>query len=132
MVHVLPAAAFDRGGVRVLMHSKQTVRYICEEYTSGRKLFFKQELVTMGSWNHIESLYWTRPRPISERTFNKQKKAGFPVEVRQMKNKPADIVFLTPRNDAERGETRVRHKRKSKADGGRSARARFLLRGMQS
>lgn len=114
------------------MHSKQTVRYICEEYPSGRKLYYKTELITMGSWNQIESLYWTRPRPISERTFNKQKKAGFPVEVRQMKNKPADIVFLTPRKDTGGRGQRVRHKRKGAADGGRSARVRWLLRGMQS
>jgi hypothetical protein len=115
------------------MHSKQTVKYIVEEYPSGRKLFFKQELVTMGSWNNIESLYWTRPRPITERTFQKQKKAGFPTEHRLMKNKPADIVFLTPRNDAEeRGGKRVRRKRKGATDGSRTARARWLLRGMYS
>ena len=108
------------------MHSRHTVKYICEVYPSGRKLYYKTELVTMGSWSNPESLYWTRPRPITEQTLEKNKKAGFPVEIRHIKEPSAQvIVFDSLKKDAEGRARHVRHKKTGRKDGGRTARIRW-------
>ncbi|WP_227935029.1 hypothetical protein [Alkalihalobacillus deserti] len=74
------------------MHSKQTVKYVCETYPSGNHYYYKIELITHDSWNNIESLMWSTPRPISKETFQKRKIEGYKVEYVTMKNKPAVIL----------------------------------------
>ncbi|EIT85613.1 hypothetical protein A374_10268 [Fictibacillus macauensis ZFHKF-1] len=76
------------------MHSRHTVVYICEEYTSGNCYYYKTELITHDSWRNPESLSWSRPRPISRATFLKQKKAGFRTEYRKINKKPAQVIPL--------------------------------------
>jgi len=109
------------------MHSRHTVRYICEVYPSGNRYYYKQELITHDTWRNPESIAWSRPRPITRRTFEKAKKAGYPVVIRHIKNPPADIVCLPPAGD-ERRERRGRAKsaRRRKKDRGRLE--RLLLR----
>lgn len=74
------------------MHSKQTVKYLCEKYPSGNCYYFKQEIITHDSWDNLESLAWSTPRPISKTTFLKQKQAGFKVEYFFVNKKPAKII----------------------------------------
>lgn len=74
------------------MHSKQTVKYICHSYSSGNKYFYKTELITYDSWEDIDSLGWTRPRPISEMTFRKREKEGYKVEYKTLKKEPAEVI----------------------------------------
>jgi hypothetical protein len=76
------------------MHSRHTVRYICEEYPSGNRYYFKQELITHDSWQKPESIAWSRPRPITEKTYVKQKEAGFPTQFHYIEKPPADILYL--------------------------------------
>lgn len=76
------------------MHSKSTVKYICEEYLSGNRYYYKQEIITHDSWDQLHSLAWSRPRPISESTYKKRKKEGYKTEYRLIKKKPADIIPL--------------------------------------
>lgn len=74
------------------MHSKQTVKYICETYPSGNLYYYKIELITHDSWNNIESLMWSAPRPISKDTFQKRKNEGYKIEYVKKKNQPAVII----------------------------------------
>lgn len=74
------------------MHSRQTVKYVCEVYPSGNHYYYKIELITHDSWENIESLMWSRPRPITKETFQKREKEGYKIEYITKKNKPADIL----------------------------------------
>ncbi|WP_100372518.1 hypothetical protein [Bacillus sp. FJAT-45037] len=74
------------------MHSKQTVKYICESYPSGNQYYYKSELITHDSWENVHSLRWSTPRPISKRTFEKRKKEGFKVENIDKRQRPALII----------------------------------------
>jgi hypothetical protein len=74
------------------MHSKQTVKYICKTYPSGNHYFYKVELITHDSWNNIESLSWSAPRPISKNTFSKREKEGYKVEYIKMNTQPAKVL----------------------------------------
>lgn len=74
------------------MHSKQTVKYICRTYQSGNCYYFKTELITHASWEQLESLSWSAPRPISERTFKKRQKEGYKVEYINETKQPALIL----------------------------------------
>ncbi|MFC0187734.1 hypothetical protein ACFFJY_05500 [Fictibacillus aquaticus] len=76
------------------MHSRHTVLYICEEYLSGNRYYYKTELITHDSWQNPESIAWSRPRPISKATFIKQKKAGYRTEHRLIKKQPAKVIAL--------------------------------------
>ncbi|OIJ15981.1 hypothetical protein BKP35_03065 [Anaerobacillus arseniciselenatis] len=76
------------------MHSKQTVKYICEKYPSGNSYYYKQEVITHDNWDNLNSLAWSTPRPISKETFLKQKKAGFKAEVKYINKQPAKVVCL--------------------------------------
>lgn len=76
------------------MHSKQTVKYICEKYPSGFCYYYKTELITHDSWERIESLSWSAKRPISEKTFHKRKKEGYKVEERYINKAPAEVISL--------------------------------------
>ncbi|KZE67848.1 hypothetical protein AWM68_18160 [Fictibacillus phosphorivorans] len=76
------------------MHSRQTVRYICEEYVSGNCYYYKSEIITHDNWKNLDSLSWSRPRPISKKTFMKQKKAGYKTEHKFIKKEPAVVVSL--------------------------------------
>jgi hypothetical protein len=76
------------------VHSRQTVRYICEKYASGNCYYYKQELITHDSWENPSSLAWSSPRPITRRTFIKQKKAGYKVEYRKINKQPADVIHF--------------------------------------
>ncbi|MFC0235690.1 hypothetical protein ACFFJJ_05170 [Fictibacillus phosphorivorans] len=84
----------ERKKWRDVMHSRQTVRYICEEYVSGNCYYYKSEIITHDNWKNLDSLSWSRPRPISEKTFLKQKKAGFRTEHKFIKKEPAVVVSL--------------------------------------
>lgn len=75
----------------ILLHSKQTVKYICEKYPSGNCYYYKQEVITHHSWDDLQSLAWSAPRPISEITYTKQKEAGFKTVERYVDKKPAEI-----------------------------------------
>lgn len=82
---------FRRGDI---MHSKQTVKYVCEKYPSGNCYYFKQEIITHDSWDNLDSLAWSAPRPISKATFLKGKKAGFKIEEKYINKQPATIFQL--------------------------------------
>lgn len=73
------------------MHSKQTVKYICEKYPSGNCYYYKQEIITHDCWEKLNSLAWSAPRPISEATFMKQKQVGYKVEERYINKPPATV-----------------------------------------
>jgi hypothetical protein len=75
-----------------VMHTKQTVIYICKEYTSGNRYYYKKELITHDNWTNIQSLAWSAPRPISERTFFKRKKDGYKTEHIKIHKSPAKII----------------------------------------
>ncbi|MBU9714725.1 hypothetical protein KS419_23550 [Bacillus tamaricis] len=74
------------------MHSKQTVKYICEKYPSGNCYYFKQEVITYNSWEDISSLQWGRKRPISKTTFDKRKKEGYRTVEEFIQRPPAVII----------------------------------------
>ncbi len=74
------------------MHSKQTVKYICVSYLSGNRYFYKVELITHDSWENIDSLSWSTPRPISEATFEKRRREGYKVEYIKRMSAPAKII----------------------------------------
>lgn len=82
-----------RGGSFV--HTKKTVKYICEVYPSGSAYYYKQEMITHDNWGNIHSLQWSRPRPISEKTFIKRKKEGYKVEVKKIKKPPAEVIEMS-------------------------------------
>lgn len=73
------------------MHSKQTVKYICEKYSSGNCYYFKQEIITHDSWSNPSSLVWSTPRPISRATYVKQKQAGYKAELNYINKPPAKV-----------------------------------------
>jgi hypothetical protein len=74
------------------MHSKQTVIYICKEYSSGNRYYYKKELITHDNWENPESLAWSSPRPIAKTTYLRRKKAGYKTEYIRIKKKPAEII----------------------------------------
>ncbi|GAE33506.1 hypothetical protein [Halalkalibacter akibai] len=74
------------------MHSKQTVKYVCKSYPSGNQYYYKLEVITHDSWEKIESLDWSAPRPISKSTFEKRQKEGYKVEYIKMSNPPAEVI----------------------------------------
>ncbi len=76
------------------MHSKQTVKYICEQYPSGNCYFYKQEIITHDNWENLNSLAWSAPRPIAKETFLKQKQAGYKTETKFINKQPASIYHL--------------------------------------
>ncbi|AIC94146.1 hypothetical protein BleG1_1568 [Shouchella lehensis G1] len=65
------------------MHSKQTVKYICEQYTSGSVYYFKMEYITHDKWSNLHSIEWSAPRPIRRETFLKRKRQGYLCEIHQ-------------------------------------------------
>ncbi len=75
------------------MHSKQTVKYTCEQHLiSGHRRYFKQEILTDRSWRELDSLRWSAPRPITQRTFQRAMDAGFPCEIKYLRTEPAKII----------------------------------------
>lgn len=78
----------------ILLHSKQTVKYICEKYPSGNCYYYKQEIITHDSWDELQSLAWSAPRPVSEATYRKQKEAGYKTFERYIEKKPAKILHF--------------------------------------
>ena len=74
------------------MHTKHTVKYICDTYPSGNKYYYKKEIITHDSWDNLDSLQWGKARPISEKTFQARKKEGYRVEVNNI-NKPIGTVL---------------------------------------
>ncbi|MCL7747140.1 MULTISPECIES: hypothetical protein [Halalkalibacter] len=74
------------------MHSKQTVKYICESYPSGNDYYYKKELITHDSWENVDSLSWSRARPISKSTFIKRKKEGYKIEYIVVSKPPAEVI----------------------------------------
>ncbi len=73
------------------MHTKQTVKYLCEQYPSGNTYYYKQEIITHDCWDNIHSLQWSTPRPISKATFYKRQKEGFKVEIKFIDKSPARV-----------------------------------------
>lgn len=78
------------------MHSRQTVIYICEEYPSGNRYYYKKELITHDSWMNPKSLEWSAPRPISEKTFIERAQAGYRTEYRKINRPQAKILPFPP------------------------------------
>lgn len=76
----------------VYMHSKQTVKYICKEYLSGHRYFFKQEIIAVQSWEQPDTLIWGAQRPITEKTFRRRQKEGYKCYTYQMKSSPAKVI----------------------------------------
>lgn len=76
----------------VHMHSKQTVKYIRERYSSGNCYYFKQEMITHDSWEDISSLQWGRKRPVTKRTFEKRKGEGYRVVDIYIDSPPAVVL----------------------------------------
>jgi hypothetical protein len=74
------------------MHSKQTVVYICKEYASGNRYYYKKELITHDKWTNLNSLAWSTLRPISEKTYLRRKKAGYKTEYIKLDKRPALII----------------------------------------
>jgi len=78
------------------MHSKQTVKYICEQYSSGREYFFKKEYITHDKWSNLQSVAWSAPRPIGKDTFLKREKEGFLCEY--VKKSSAEVLLFQKRS----------------------------------
>jgi hypothetical protein len=76
------------------VHSKNTVKYICEKYPSNNCYYYKQEIITHDCWDNLNSLAWSAPRPITKETFMKQKQAGFKTEIRYINKSPAKVYQL--------------------------------------
>ncbi|OIJ20347.1 hypothetical protein BKP45_09820 [Anaerobacillus alkalidiazotrophicus] len=76
------------------MHTKNTVKYVCEKYPSGNTYYFKQEIITHDCWDNLDSLAWSAPRPISKATYLKQKKAGYKTEMKFINKLPAKVYQL--------------------------------------
>ncbi|GAF12051.1 hypothetical protein JCM19046_3991 [Bacillus sp. JCM 19046] len=74
------------------MHSKQTVKYVCEEFTSGYTYYFKQEYITHDKWSNLDSVAWSSPKPISRMTFIKRQREGYVCEF--VKRKSATIMRM--------------------------------------
>ncbi|MDG5787717.1 hypothetical protein QA612_09420 [Evansella sp. AB-P1] len=74
------------------MHSKQTVKYICEQYPSGNCYYFKQEMITTESWDDVSSLQWGRKRPITQKTFEKRKQEGYRIIETFIQQEPAVVL----------------------------------------
>ncbi|WP_078597025.1 hypothetical protein [Evansella clarkii] len=74
------------------MHSRQTVKYICETYPSGNKYYYKQEMITNGSWEDISTLQWGTKRPVTERTFRARKEEGYKTQVVYIDKEPAVVL----------------------------------------
>ncbi|ADU30022.1 hypothetical protein [Evansella cellulosilytica] len=74
------------------MHSKQTVKYICERYPSGNCYYFKQEMITSNSWQDVTSLQWGMKRPITKITYDKRKKEGYRTEESFIERQPAVVL----------------------------------------
>lgn len=107
------------------MHTKSTVKYICKHYViSKNKYYYKQELLTNDSWNNLESLYWSKPRPISERTFLKAKDIGFKCIVEEIKTPPAKIIQFTTERKNKTNRKRKKHYKEYKEV---TARVRLIL-----
>lgn len=80
------------------MHSKQTVRYICEQYPSGNKYYYKQEMITTDSWDNLSSIMWGWKRPISKNTFEKRKREGYRIIESNIEKEPAVILPFALKN----------------------------------
>lgn len=76
------------------MHNLKTVIYICEEYPSGNKYYYKKEILTNDTWKNLNSLYWSQKKPITEATFNKQKNKGYNTEYYFIDKPMAQIINL--------------------------------------
>jgi protein-arginine kinase activator protein McsA len=74
------------------MHSRQTVKYICETYPSGNNYYYKQEMITSGSWEDISTLQWGAKRPVTERTFKVRKEEGYKTAVVLIDKEPAVVL----------------------------------------
>ncbi|WP_096188515.1 hypothetical protein [Evansella halocellulosilytica] len=74
------------------MHSKQTVKYICEKYPSGNCYFYKQELITMDTWDHPSTIMWGQRRPVSRKTFIKRKNEGYKTIETFINKQPAAVL----------------------------------------
>ncbi|WZY01733.1 hypothetical protein NSQ26_06760 [Bacillus sp. FSL W7-1360] len=72
------------------MHSKQTVKYICEQFTNGHTYYYKQEYITHDCWMNLTSVAWSSPRPISKKTFLKRETEGYTCQYIQ--REPAIIL----------------------------------------
>lgn len=72
-------------------YGRKTVRYIEEIGPSGSR-YYRQELVTSRTWRDPSSLYWTTPRPITERTFRRAAAQGFPVVRRRFQGRLAPVL----------------------------------------
>jgi hypothetical protein len=63
------------------------VRYIAEHHTAtGKTYYYKQQVLK------DTAPFWSKPRPISERTYNKAKKRGEDCEYVEIKRKLADVI----------------------------------------
>lgn len=67
------------------MHTKQTTKYICEEYTSGNKYYYKQEFL-------MEQERWGSKRPVSKQTYLKRKNDGYKCLYHRIRKTPALII----------------------------------------
>ena len=74
------------------MHTKHTVRYICERYLSGNCYYYKQELITHDSWQNPASINWSTKRPISSRTFFAKEREGYKTVNILHRKKPAEVL----------------------------------------
>ncbi|BDG61891.1 hypothetical protein caldi_29810 [Caldinitratiruptor microaerophilus] len=72
-------------------YSRKTVRYIEELGPSGSR-YYRQELITSRSWRDPSSLYWTTPRPITERMFRRAEAQGFPAVRRRPQGRLAAVL----------------------------------------
>ncbi|TMW73711.1 hypothetical protein [Alteribacter natronophilus] len=77
------------------MHSKQTVRYLCQIYPSGNEYYFKEEIITHDSWDNLNSLEWGRRRPVTKETFEKRRREGYRVH-RTFIDKPMGQLLHFP------------------------------------
>ncbi|WP_347550893.1 hypothetical protein ABFG93_04175 [Pseudalkalibacillus hwajinpoensis] len=77
------------------MHTKHTVRYICERYPSGNCYYFKQELITHDSWQNPQSIEWSARRPITERTFHQKEKEGYKTISTFIQKNPAVVLHFS-------------------------------------
>lgn len=102
--------------VRMVVTSKDTVVYICEDYVvSGVQFYWKRELLTLDSYRNPESLYWSRRKPISAKTYRNAQRQGYKCDVVRIMQPPGVVVLFdefvrtgTPRPPS----TRRRRKRK--------------------
>ncbi|PYZ98538.1 hypothetical protein CR205_08110 [Alteribacter lacisalsi] len=87
------------------MHTKQTVRYLCQIYPSGNEYYYKEEIITHDSWDNLNSLQWGRRRPVTKQTYEKRRKEGYRVHKAYIDKPKGKLLHFPVSKFGEKKET---------------------------